>query len=175
MLRGVAYAGNNGARLTSNSWGGPSRRQSLERAFSSSRAFHVMGAGNDSQDNDKKPFYPASYRTSNSVSVAAVTSSGSLSDFSNFGSSSVDLAAPGSSIYSTLPGGRYGTRSGTSMATPHVTGVAGLLLSLAPGLSNGQLRSLLLRGVVPKTSLQGKTVTGGVVNADRSLELLLRG
>jgi len=175
MLRGVAYAGNNGARLTSNSWGGPTRRQSLERAFSSSRAFHVMGAGNDSQDNDEKPFYPASYRTSNSVSVAAVTSSGSLSDFSNFGSSSVDLAAPGSSIYSTLPGGRYGTRSGTSMATPHVTGVAGLLVSLAPGLSNGQLRSLLLRGVVPKTSLQGKTVTGGVVNADRSLELLLRG
>ena len=175
MLRGVAYAGNNGARLTSNSWGGPTRRQSLERAFSSSRAFHVMGAGNDSQDNDEKPFYPASYRTSNSVSVAAITSSGTLSSFSNFGSGSVDLAAPGSSIYSTLPGGRYGSRSGTSMATPHVTGVAGLLLSLAPGLSNGQLRSLLLRGVVPKTSLQGKTVTGGVVNADRSLELLLRG
>ncbi len=175
MLRGVAYAGNNGARLTSNSWGGPTRRQSLERAFSSSRAFHVMGAGNDSQDNDEKPFYPASYRTANSVSVAAVTSSGGLSSFSNYGSSSVDLAAPGSSIYSTLPGGRYGSRSGTSMATPHVTGVAGLLLSLAPGLSNGQLRSLLLRGVVPKTSLQGKTVTGGVVNADRSLDLLIRG
>ena len=175
MLRGVAYAGNNGARLTSNSWGGPTRRQSLERAFSSSRAFHVMGAGNDGQDNDEKPFYPASYRTANSVSVASVTSSGGLSSFSNFGSSSVDLAAPGSSIYSTLPGGRYGSRSGTSMATPHVTGVAGLLLSMAPGLSNGQLRSLLLRGVVPKASLQEKTVTGGVVNADRSLELLIRG
>jgi subtilisin family serine protease len=174
MLRGVAYAGNNGARLTSNSWGGPAPSQTLERAFSSSRAFHVMGAGNDSQDNDEKPFYPASYRTANSVSVAAVTSGGSLSSFSNFGSSSVDLAAPGSSIYSTLPGGRYGNRSGTSMATPHVTGVAGLLLSLAPGLSNDQLRSLLMRGVVPKRSLQDKTVSGGVVNADRSLELLLR-
>ena len=174
MLRGIAYAGNNGARLTSNSWGGPTHRQSLERAFSSSRAFHVMGAGNDSQDNDEKPFYPASYRANNSVSVAAVTSAGSLSSFSNYGSATVDLAAPGSSIYSTLPGGRYGNRSGTSMATPHVTGVAGLLLSLAPGLSNSQLRSLLLRGVVPKTDLQGKTVTGGVVNADRSLELLLR-
>lgn len=173
MLRGVAYAGNNGARLTSNSWGGPSRRRSLERAFSSSRAFHLMGAGNDSQDNDSKPFYPASYRVNNSLSVASVTSGGSLSSFSNFGDQSVDLAAPGSSIYSTLPGGRYGSKSGTSMATPFVTGVAGLLLSLAPGLSNAQIKSLLERGVEPKRSLQEKTVTGGVVNADNSLQLLL--
>ena len=133
-----------------------------------------MGAGNDSQDNDEKPFYPASYRTNNSLSVAAVDRRGNLSDFSNYGDQTVDLAAPGSSIYSTLPGGRYGTRSGTSMATPFVTGVAGLLLSAAPRLSNNQLRSLILRGVVPKTDLQGKTTTGGVVNADRSLDLLFR-
>lgn len=174
MLRGVAYASNNGARLTSNSWGGPSRRRSLERAFESSRAFHVMGAGKDSQDNDSKPFYPAGYRVNNSVSVASVDRRGNLSGFSNFGERSVDLAAPGSSIYSTLPGGRYGTRSGTSMATPHVTGVAGLLLSLAPGLSNAQIRALLLRGVTPEQDLQGKTVTGGVVNASNSVELLFR-
>ena len=72
ILRGIAYATNNGARLTSNSWGGPSYRSAVQRAFSSSRAFHLMGAGNDSQDNDEKPFYPASYRTNNSLSVAAV-------------------------------------------------------------------------------------------------------
>lgn len=174
ILRGIAYATNNGARLTSNSWGGPSYRSAVQRAFSSSRAFHLMGAGNDSQDNDEKPFYPASYRTNNSLSVAAVDRRGNLSDFSNYGDQTVDLAAPGSSIYSTLPGGRYGTRSGTSMATPFVTGVAGLLLSAAPRLSNNQLRSLILRGVVPKTDLQGKTTTGGVVNADRSLDLLFR-
>ena len=173
ILRGVSYAVNNGARLTSNSWGGPTPARSVERAFAGSRAFHLMGAGNDSQDNDDKPFYPASYRTTNSLSVASVTSGGNLSGFSNYGDQSVDLAAPGSSIYSTLPGGRYGTRSGTSMATPHVTGVAGLLLSLAPGLSNTQVRSLLLSGVVGKRDLQGKVVTGGVVNANRSVELLL--
>ena len=133
-----------------------------------------MGAGNDSQDNDEKPFYPASYRTNNSFSVAAIDRRGNLSDFSNYGDQTVDLAAPGSSIYSTLPGGGYGNRSGTSMATPHVTGVAGLLLSAAPALSNNQLRSLILGGVVPKTDLQGKTVTGGMLNADRSLDLLFR-
>jgi subtilisin family serine protease len=173
ILRGIAYAVNNGARITSNSWGGPSRSQSVQRAFANSQAFHVMGAGNDSQDNDDKPFYPASYRTSNSVSVAAVTSGGNLSSFSNFGDSSVDLAAPGSAIYSTLPGGRYGDRSGTSMATPHVAGVAGLMLSIAPSLSNNQIRSFLLDGVVAKRDLQSKTVTGGMVNANNSLELLL--
>ncbi len=172
ILRGVAYAANNGARLTSNSWGSGGASRSIRQAFSSSRAFHFMGAGNDSQDNDSKPFYPASYGLNNSLSVAAVDKRGKLSSFSNFGEKSVDLAAPGSSIYSTVPGGRYGTKSGTSMATPFVTGVAGLLLSAAPGLTNGQLRQALLEGVVPNSDLAGKTVTGGVVNAKNSLARL---
>lgn len=174
ILRGIAYAGNNGARLTSNSWGGPTRRSSVSRAFSSSRAFHLMGAGNDSQNNDSKPFYPASYRLNNSLSVAAVDRRGNLSSFSNYGKNSVDLAAPGTAIYSTIPGGRYGSKSGTSMATPHVTGVAGLLLSLAPRMSNSQIRSFLLGGVKSLASLTETTASGGIVNASNSVELLFR-
>jgi subtilisin family serine protease len=172
ILRGISYAGRNGARITSNSWGGPSPSRSVERAFESSKAFHVMGAGNDSQNNDEKPFYPASYRTSNSLSVAAIDRRGNLSDFSNFGSQSVDLAAPGTSIHSTVPGGGYGYKSGTSMATPHVAGVAGLLLSLAPSLSNGQIHSVLTGTVKTLSSLEDKVATGGVVNAGSAVKSL---
>lgn len=175
ILRGISYATNNGARLTSNSWGGPTRRGAVKRAFERSRAFHVMAAGNDGQDNDEKPFYPASYGVSNGISVAAVNTRGQLPSFSNYGKRTVDVAAPGTSIYSTLPGGRYGNRQGTSMAAPFVTGVAGLLLSAAPTLTNSQIRSVLIRGVEKKRGLADKVATGGVINAKNSLDFIRRG
>jgi len=104
ILRGISYAGKNGARITSNSWGGGGRSWSVKRAFSGSKAFHLMAAGNDSQNNDKKSYYPANYGLDNSLAVASITRWGSLSSFSNYGKEKVDLAAPGSSIYSTVPG-----------------------------------------------------------------------
>lgn len=170
MLRGISYAGRHGARITSNSWGGPGRSRSVERAFQKSKAFHLMAAGNDSQDNDDKPHYPSNYSVSNSLAVASITRSGKLSSFSNYGKETVDIAAPGSSIYSTVPGGGYGYKSGTSMATPHVAGVAGLALTLNPRLSNSQLKSALLSSVQPVSGLQEKVASGGWVNADRALQ-----
>jgi subtilisin family serine protease len=97
----------------------------------------------------------------NVIYVAATNNEDRLASFSNFGASSVDLAAPGVDIMSTLPGNRYGSFSGTSMATPHVTGVAALIKSQRPPLSDGQLKTQILQFVEPKNSLQGKVATGG--------------
>ena len=170
ILRGISYATRNGARVTSNSYGGGGRSRSVERAFSSSRAFHLMAAGNETENNDKKPHYPSNYNVSNSLAVASIDRQGDLSSFSNYGKETVHLAAPGSSIYSTVPGGRYGFKSGTSMATPHVAGAAGLALTLKPDLSNEQLKEALLRGVDAESSLDGKVATGGRLNAFKTLQ-----
>lgn len=170
ILRGISYATKNGARVTSNSWGGPGKSRSIERAFKNSSAFHVMAAGNESQDNDSKPHYPSNYDIPNNIAVAAITRYGELSDFSNYGKESVDIAAPGSSIYSTLPGGRYGYLSGTSMATPHVAGVAMLALALNPRLSNAELKGAILDGVTADAELAGKVASGGWLNANNTLD-----
>jgi thermitase len=170
ILRGISYATRHGARITSNSWGGGGFSFSIRRAFSNSSAFHVMAAGNDSKNNDEDSYYPANYDMDNSISVASTTRSGSLSSFSNYGKEEVDLAAPGSSIYSTTPGGGYGYKSGTSMATPHVSGVAGLAATLNPRLSNAELKEVLMAGVDKAENLTDVVVSGGRLNADKTLQ-----
>jgi subtilisin family serine protease len=127
---------------SNNSWGGGGYSQALEDAIKIANdagiAF-VVAAGNDGRDNDVSPSYPASYEVPNIISVAAVDSQQNLASFSNFGEESVDIAAPGVSILSTVPGGGTATLSGTSMATPHVTGALALLYSLDPSASFGDL------------------------------------
>jgi subtilisin family serine protease len=120
---------------TNNSWGGGGASQalanSIERANKQGLLF-IAAAGNGGNDglgdnNDLTPNYPSNYINTNVIAVASITSSGALSSFSNYGATSVDLGAGGSSILSTLPGNRYGTLSGTSMATPQVTGALALM------------------------------------------------
>ncbi len=121
-----------------NSWGGGGYSQALEEAIERANAagiVFVAAAGNQGLDVDLFPSYPSSYENSNVISVAALDSDGNLASFSNFGTEGVDVAAPGVAILSTLPGGAYGSYSGTSMATPHVTGLLALLYSTAPNLS----------------------------------------
>ncbi|MCA9796170.1 MAG: S8 family serine peptidase, partial [Candidatus Eremiobacteraeota bacterium] len=118
-IKATLYASNNGARITSNSWGGGGYNQALYDTLKASPCLHIFAAGNESNNNDSRPGYPASYDLPNIVSVAAIDKNGRLASFSNYGATSVDLAAPGGGIYSTLPGGGYGNKSGTSMATPH--------------------------------------------------------
>jgi subtilisin family serine protease len=128
------------------------------------------------------PFYPAAYDTSVNalnadgtvaetgasydavISVAAIDSKGALASFSDYSATLVDLGAPGVNIYSTLPGGRYGSMDGTSMATPHVTGSCALYLSSHPGAFPWDIKAAILNSVIPTASLSGKTVTGGRLN-----------
>ena len=162
------YAADRGARVSSNSWGGGPFDQSLLDAieYGADRGMlFVAAAGNDSRNNDSTPTYPSSYRSEAIVSVAATDHNDALAFFSSYGASSVDLGAPGVNILSTTPGNTYGSFSGTSMATPHVSGVAALLAARFPGASPYALKALLLRTVDPVGSLAGRTATGGRLNA----------
>ena len=154
--------------LTNNSWGGGGFSQSLydaiEAAGNADQLF-VAAAGNASNNNDNSPSYPASYDLDNIISVAATDRNDRKSGFSNYGATTVDLGAPGSSIYSTFPGNRYGSISGTSMASPHVAGVAALLWADDSGLSALEVKERILASVDPIDALDGITVTGGRLNA----------
>jgi subtilisin family serine protease len=159
-------------RVLSNSWGGGGYSQALydeiNKAYSADMLFSAA-AGNNGSNNDSAPSYPASYNLDNVVAVAATDSSDALASWSNYGSTSVDLAAPGVNVYSTLRGGGYGYMSGTSMATPHVSGVAALVLSACGGLATGDLKRVLLGYVDAVPGLAGKVATGGRLNADSAV------
>ncbi|MEK6249073.1 MAG: S8 family serine peptidase, partial [Planctomycetales bacterium] len=167
-LRALEYATMMGAQITNNSWIGDNYSSLTQIAIDQANAagsIYVVCAGNDPNDNDSTPTYPASYLGDNVITVAATTHTDALSSFSNYGESSVDLGAPGSSILSTKSGGGYTTKSGTSMATPHVAGVASLLLSKRPDLAPVEVRQAILQGTDSVESLSGKTVSGGRLNA----------
>lgn len=152
---------------TNNSWGGGGFSQSLQDAIERANAagiLFVAAAGNDGANIDTSPSYPAAYPNSNILSVAAIASNGTLPSWSNYGATRVDLGAPGSSINSTKPNKKYGSMSGTSMATPHVTGAAALYASTHPGETAAQIKSAILNSTVATSSLSGKTVTGGRLN-----------
>jgi subtilisin family serine protease len=162
-------------RVTSNSWGGGGYYSSLYTAIQNSNRADILfvaAAGNEGKNTDAAPSYPACYNCTNVISVAAVDSSNRLASFSNYGVVSVDLAAPGVSIYSTVPGNRYAYYSGTSMATPHVAGVAALAFAAAPSATMTQVRNAILQGAKPVSSLTGKVATGGMLNAYNTLQRL---
>lgn len=168
----ILYGVNNGAKVLSNSWGGGGRAQSLEDAIqfaNDNGVLFVAAAGNDSRNNDSFPSYPASYEVPNVISVAASTSSDNLASFSNTGRNTVHLAAPGENIRSTTRGDTYNTFSGTSMATPHVSGAAALIWAQFPGLSMAQIKMRILGGVDRVASFSDATSTGGRLNVNNSL------
>jgi subtilisin family serine protease len=152
---------------TNNSWGGGGYSTALydaiERANDAGILF-IAAAGNTAgQNNDVNPSYPSSYNNANVIAVASITSSGGLSSFSQFGPTSVDIGAPGSDIWSTVPGS-YNSYSGTSMATPHVTGAAALYKAINPTATAAQIKAAILNGATPTASLAGKVVSGGRLN-----------
>ncbi|MBA2363004.1 MAG: S8 family serine peptidase, partial [Chloroflexia bacterium] len=169
---------------TNNSWGGGGYSQSLydaiERA-NTAGVLYIAAAGNGGNDgigdnNDRTPHYPSSYTNANVVAVASTNNAGGRSTFSNYGLNSVDIGAPGTSIYSTLPSylsTPYGSYSGTSMASPHVAGAAALYASVHPGASAAQIKAALLDTAIPTASIARDSntpvATGGRLDANATL------
>lgn len=156
---------------SNNSWGGGGFSSALQAAITragNANILFIAAAGNSGVDIDSSPSYPASYNNANVIAVASITSTGARSSFSNYGQTSVDIGAPGSSIYSTLPtkqgGSSYGSYNGTSMACPHVTGGAALYASTHPGSSAATIKNAVMGSAVATASLSGRCVTGGRLN-----------
>jgi subtilisin family serine protease len=171
-VEALRYATSMGVRITNSSWGGGPFSQAMFdaiKAADSRGALFVAAAGNSSADNDAAPVYPASYDVPNVIAVAATDQDDTLASFSNRGRTSVDLAAPGTQVYSTVLGGGYDWGTGTSMSAPHVTGTAALAAAAFPSATGAGLKALLLRTVDPKPSLVGVTTTEGRLNAGRAL------
>ncbi len=161
------YAVQNGARVINCSWGGTSYSEALKSAFQDALDAGVLvvtSAGNSGVNTDTSSHYPSNYDLANILSVAATDKNDTLSSFSNYGLTTVDLGAPGSSIYTTTPEKGYAYFSGTSAAAPFVTGAAALALSVDSGLSMQDLKDDILNSVDAVDSLTGKTVTGGRLN-----------
>jgi len=163
-------AGSADIRVSSNSWGGGGFSTALRDAIQSAANAGILwvnAAGNDSSNNDcfGSGAYPSSYNVDTIISVASTTSTDAMSSFSNYGKSTVDIGAPGSSILSTEPGDQYQILSGTSMACPHVAGVAALVLAVNPGLSPAQVREAILCSGDSTSAMDGKTKTGMRLNA----------
>ena len=131
----------------------------------------IAAAGNSATSNDVRPTFPASYRLGNVISVAATDHMDRLARFSCYGKMTVHVAAPGQNIFSTIPNGGYGSLSGTSMAAPHVTGVAVLLKSSFPELDSVALKDIILRSVDSIDSLSTRIQTGGRINAEKALRM----
>ena len=166
---------NNGinVRATNNSWGGGGFSQALSDAITSSEQADILfvaAAGNDAYDNDVQSSYPSGYPHDSVLAVASTTHTDSMSGFSQWGLTTVDLGAPGSDILSTVPGGGYASYSGTSMATPHVTGAAALAWSVNPELSAIEMKALLMSSGDDNAALAGKTASGKRLNVKSALD-----
>lgn len=171
-VKAIYYAVNNGARVLNNSWGGGGYSNSLVDAIAFAygrRVVVVAAAGNSGMNNDVTPTYPASYTVPGILSVAATTDTDRLATYSNYGASTVHLGAPGTDIYSSVPNSLFRRSSGTSMATPFVSGIAAMVLRENPELSAYQVKQLVLSGAQPISSLQSKTTTSSRLNAYNSV------
>lgn len=185
VLQGIDYAVSQGAKVVNGSFGGGPGNELIKKAIAkASNTLFIFAAGNGDMfgrgfDVDAKPVYPAAYGLANIVSVAATNSQDKLGAFSNWGFNTVDLAAPGVNILSTLPmkataemtrnkiPAEMGAIDGTSMATPYVAGAAALLWSTSPKASLSSVKQRLLASVDKVPALQGKVKTGGRLNLSK--------
>ncbi|MFZ4715744.1 MAG: S8 family serine peptidase [Bacteriovoracaceae bacterium] len=171
-IQAIDYATKRGVDVMSNSWGGGGFSKALEDAIKRANEAGIVfiaAAGNDSANNDTTPHYPSSYNLPNVISVAAFKSDDTLASFSCFGKRSVHIAAPGNNILSTIHNSGYAVYSGTSMATPHVSGVVGLLLSHEPNLTPAEVSARIMQTSVPIRAYRSKTISGGRINAFNAL------
>jgi len=170
-LSALQYCTSKGVKVSNNSWGGGGFSQSFLDAINASQSvghIFVAAAGNASNNNDASPSYPASYSSGNIIAVVATNNNDGFASFSNYGATSCDVGAPGVTIYSTYLSS-YAYLDGTSMATPHVAGVVGLVYVRNPSWTWSQVRTQILSTSRPLASLSGRCATGGIVNAAAAL------
>ena len=168
VVKGILYAADAGAKVINCSWGGAPEAGEFSQLLldaveyaGKKNALVVAAAGNDGQDIDKRPSYPASYVTPNIMAVASTTSGDKLSGFSNYGAKSVHVAAPGSAVYSVRNGGGYVNLSGTSMAAPHASGAAALVYASLPANATPlEVKSVLMENSEKISSTTNKVISG---------------
>ncbi len=164
IIRAIQYAEANGASICNLSLGSSTNDRALYQAIANSSMLFVVAAGNDGADTDTNPCYPASYELDNIISVANLNYNGALHYSSNYGTTSVDLAAPGSYILSTTPGNNYSYMTGTSMAAPMVTAAAAMLYSYYDDITLADVKDILLASVTELDTLTDSVATGGMLN-----------
>ena len=174
VVKAIRYAQANGASICNLSFGTMKYSEELYQAIKDSGMLFIVAAGNgDASGNgysiDEQPMYPASFELDNIISVANLRFDGQLDRASNYGVRSVDLAAPGNYILSTITGNDYAYMSGTSMAAPMVTGTAAMLYSYDASLSLMDVRNRILQSARPIESLSGKVATGGMLDAGAAM------
>lgn len=178
LIQAYGYARAKGFRVVNASLGSGGFTQGEYDAIAAvPNTLFVFAVGNDSVDNDTDPTYPCSYNLPNVLCVAGSDADDGLASMSNYGATSVDLAAPGERILSTWPASQCGAKTppcwaysdGTSRSAPLVAGTAALVWARDPGASVATVRSAIIAGVDPKPGLAGKTATGGRLNAFRAV------
>ena len=180
IVEGFLYAAKMGAKVINCSFGkkvnegGMVVRDTIN-AISKKGVLVVVSAGNDSMgpfswaNNDKNPKYPASFDSENMMVIASTTSTGAFSSFTNIGPMTVDVASPGSNIYSTINNNKYSMASGTSMAAPNAAGVAAMVMGYYPNLKNTTVKKLLMETSTSVSEFKGKIVSGGRLNLKAAL------
>jgi thermitase len=171
-IDGIDYAIHEGARVINCSFGSSKKSSALQDEVDYAKSKNVLlvvAAGNDGDNIDSKPIYPASYTEGNILTVAATTANGGLASFSNYGSKAVDLGAPGDKIFSTYLSSTYKTLSGTSMAAPLVSAAAAMVRAKDTSLTYTDIKNALRAHTRPLASLSGKTVSGGVLDLSAAL------
>lgn len=171
-IKAIDYAVKRGVNIMSNSWGGRGQSQALEEAIAAAEqagVLFVAAAGNENSNNDTTPTLPASIKLDNIVAVGAMDGKGKRASFSNYGTKSVHVFAPGVNIYSTVKGNAYKKMSGTSMACPHVAGVAGLILANEPNLTYKELKAKLMNNTHSGDGL-GQYSLSGYVDAAKAMQ-----
>lgn len=178
ITAGVDFARIRGADVLSLSLGGSSGDSAMLsalRAASNAGAFISIAAGNANSNNDSTPTYPAHYASdsqiNSAVSVLALDSTGNRASYSNYGATRVHIAAPGSGIWSTVPTNSYASFSGTSMATPHVAGLAALLKAANPSLTAAQIKDCIINSGEANSGLSGLVSSGKEIDAASAISL----
>jgi len=169
IIEAIEYAQNMNARVVNCSWGTQANNIALRETMENSDMLFVCAAGNSSESIDTECVYPACFGLENTISVASINKKGELSSFSNYGEENVDIAAPGEDITSTLPGNRIGQKSGTSIATPFVSGEAALMFSKYPDLSAKEIKDRIINSSDRLSTLEGKVKRANKINITNAI------